>query len=110
MKTITTAIRKLRDGREIPSNTNVEVTFDPSNRNHIALVGVEGVEGFEKRIKIDLFNAHKWLKGFTKPPSHARIEEWLNDGISQTITGKRVEPDGIGPDGSPSWLMVLGMI
>jgi hypothetical protein len=43
-------------------------------------------------------------------PSFNTIEKWGMDGICKTPTGKRVEPDGHGPDGSPSWLLALGLI
>jgi hypothetical protein len=32
------------------------------------------------------------------------------DGICETPTGHRVEPDGIGPDGVPSWLRLFSLI
>ena len=41
-------------------------------------------------------------------PSLSTIENW--GCICKTPTGKRVEPDGYGEDGSPSWLIVLGLI
>ncbi len=50
------------------------------------------------------------LSGFTKPPSMNTLEKWSNDGVAKSVTGARVEPDGYGPDGSPSWLLVLGFI
>jgi hypothetical protein len=45
-----------------------------------------------------------------KAPSMASLERWGMDGVCKTPTGKRVEPDGHGSDGSPSWLMVFGLI
>jgi hypothetical protein len=45
-----------------------------------------------------------------KAPSMASMERWGMDGVCKTPTGKRVEPDGYGSDGSPSWLMVFGLI
>ncbi len=35
---------------------------------------------------------------------------WNEDGICETPTGHRVEPDGTGPDGVPSWLRALRLI
>ena len=43
-------------------------------------------------------------------PSLAELDEWLMDGCCETLSGEMVEPDGIGPDGAPSWLLALGMI
>ncbi len=45
-----------------------------------------------------------------KAPSMASLERWSYDSICKTPTGKRVEPDGYGSDGSPSWLLVFGLI
>lgn len=47
---------------------------------------------------------------FGKAPSLATLNKWSNDGIARTPTGERVETDGIGTDGAPSWLVVLGLI
>ena len=38
------------------------------------------------------------------------IKELRKTGMARTVTGKLVEPDGIGEDGSPSWLLALGYI
>ena len=45
-----------------------------------------------------------------KAPSITSLERWNHDGVCKTPTGKRTEPDGYGDDGSPSWLLVMGMI
>ena len=45
-----------------------------------------------------------------KAPSMATLERWGMDSVCKTPTGKRVEPDGHGPDGSPSWLLVFSLI
>ena len=47
---------------------------------------------------------------FTKMPSMSALEKMSSDSIAKSVTGKKVEPDGHGPDGSPSWLLVLGFI
>jgi hypothetical protein len=54
--------------------------------------------------------ADNTLSGFTKPPSLKTMEKWSNDGVAKSVTGHRVEPDGFGPDGSPSWMLALGII
>ena len=51
-----------------------------------------------------------WQKGVKSVPTTATLERWMDDGICKTPSGHRVEPDGHGPDGSPSWLLLLGMI
>lgn len=45
-----------------------------------------------------------------KTPSMEELEDWNGDGVCETPTGFRTEPDGHGEDGSPSWLMVMGLV
>jgi hypothetical protein len=45
-----------------------------------------------------------------KQPSMEQLEEWSNDGICESIAGNCVEPDGWDSEGTPSWLLALGMI
>lgn len=52
----------------------------------------------------------KMFRFFFKEPSLRTLEKWSSDGIAKSVTGHRVEPDGYGPDGSPSWLLALGLI
>jgi hypothetical protein len=40
-----------------------------------------------------------------KPPTIETMERWMCDGVAKTIHGKRTEPDG-----TDSWLIVLGLI
>lgn len=51
-----------------------------------------------------------WCRSVTRLPSLSELEEWSSDSICETVTGDRVEPDGTGPDGAPSWLLALGMV
>lgn len=51
-----------------------------------------------------------WAKDITKLPSQATIEHWMMDGVAETVEGDDIEPDGIGANGSPSWLLALGLI
>ena len=47
---------------------------------------------------------------FFKPPTMKTLEKYSLDSVAKSVTGKRCEPDGYGPDGSPSWPLALGMI
>lgn len=53
---------------------------------------------------------HDAAKPRTKKPSIATMERWMDTGIAKALDGCRVEPDGTCPHGSPSWMLVLGMI
>ena len=47
---------------------------------------------------------------FFAPPSVKTMEKWSDTGIAKSVTGKKVEVDGYGPDGSPSWMVAMGMV
>ncbi len=52
----------------------------------------------------------RWCRDVQCLPSKHDLHEWCCDSICETPTGDRVEPDGHGPDGAPSWLLALGLI
>lgn len=45
-----------------------------------------------------------------KMPSLATLERYSDDGIAKSVFGEKVEPDGWDAHGSPSWLLVAGVI
>lgn len=45
-----------------------------------------------------------------KQPTNASLEKWVDDCIAKSVSGKKVETDGWASDGSPSWLLALGLI
>lgn len=87
----------------IPAGTKLDVHFSESNPN---LVYFE----YKGSLRVSrLINAHNTFTGFSKPPGERALETYA-DGISKTPTGYKTEPDGHGEDGSPSWLLVLGLM
>lgn len=55
-------------------------------------------------------NAYKYFTGFTKPPTINTLEKRMYNGISRSVINEKVEPDGFGPSGAPSWEICLGFI
>ena len=92
-------------GLVIPMGTRLEVFFVADKPQ---CVYFNYGEGKPKRVSLE--RASKYLTGFNPPPSLNTLEKWVSDGVAKTPTGQRVEPDGFGPDGSPSWLIVMGVI
>jgi hypothetical protein len=43
-------------------------------------------------------------------PDYEQIREWVFDSVVEALDGTRIEPDGITWEGSPSWLLVLGLV
>lgn len=63
-----------------------------------------------RTVNIPFGMAYKCFIGFPKPPTTATLERWSFDGVAMSLDGFRVEPDGMSPNGLPSWLLALGMI
>lgn len=61
--------------------------------------------------KRELYQGMKpWQRSVERLPSNSQLERWLMDCVCESTTGEMVEPDGIGSDGAPSWLVALGLI
>jgi hypothetical protein len=43
-------------------------------------------------------------------PTDEELNHWVCDSIVDSVLGYRVEPDGCDEEGSPSWLLALGLI
>lgn len=67
-------------------------------------------ERWREAIDAKLAKLKPWKLKVKACPSIRTLMKWSDDGICMTPTGHRVEPDGYGPDGVPSWLRILGMI
>lgn len=97
---------RLKSGKVIPKGTPVEEI------KHIGPTFMKSDVRFRgfKPLYLPTALLANYVTGFKKPPKSAALEKMVFDGIAKSITGKRVEPDGIASDGSPSWLLVLGYI
>lgn len=96
---------KLKDGTVLPKGAQGSLRF---NANAPRVVTVD----FDMRPNTNLGVAglyENFGRPFMKVPSMRTLTQ-MGEGLSKSVTGKTVEPDGYGPDGSPSWLLVLGMI
>ena len=78
------------------------------NDRYPYLVILESDQGL--KLSVTPEGGSKLLRGFPKPPSMSQMERWMENGVANSIDGKRVEPDGISPSGAPSWLLALGLI
>jgi hypothetical protein len=88
---------KLKDGSTLPMG--LPVTFIPDKNSRCLVHSPTHSNPLQVRI----------TSAF-KSPSHKTINKWCFDSVCKTPTGKKVEPDGYGYDGSPSWLLVFGLI
>ena len=98
---------KLRDGTVIPVGSKGDLEFK-APAEWSASVGFDALGG--RRVNLNSKNLFGYFgRPFTPAPSLSALEK-MGDGLAKSVTGKTVEPDGYGPDGSPSWLLVLGYI
>lgn len=68
------------------------------------------IEQWIAATKARLARLPAWCREISELPSEEEIAEWISDSVVETPTGHAVEPDGVGPDGVPSWLCCLGLI
>lgn len=43
-------------------------------------------------------------------PDFQELRAWVFDSVCETLDGQRIEPDGVAFNGSPSWLLALGLV
>jgi hypothetical protein len=89
----------------IPVGTSVHVDFSPKKLPSRIFVTFG-----DKVLRALTGNGHQWLTKFSKPPTIITLERRACDGVSKSVLGERVEPDGYGPTGAPSWELVVGVI
>lgn len=93
---------KLRSGAVIAAGTKVRCEFSPDSSSTFRVFSTA-----DKPMRMPYTAASNYLNGFKKEPSMAALEKYSNDGICPTPLGARVEPDGHGPHGEPSWIIIM---
>lgn len=95
---------KWKDGSVTEAGESVEVSYKRGNHTTAFLM----LDGTPKGVRIT--NLSMYLKGYPKMPGMAALEKMSDAAVVPTPSGYKVEPDGYGPDGSPSWMLVAGVI
>jgi hypothetical protein len=67
------------------------------------------VDGRSDRCQLSTGNIVRVTSCF-KAPSIKTLEQYCENGISKSVLGKTVEPDGYDEYGSPSWCLVMGIM
>lgn len=96
---------KLKTGEVIPVGSDVTLKEVIKDGKLVLL----DVPILNRELKIRVISFVDKILG-KKSPSHNQLERWNDDGYCMTPTGFKVEPDGTGPDGIPSWMRVLELI
>ena len=108
---------RLKNHDVLPRGASAEVKFLGRTHKdgyrmcevHVDFTGESGRNYQVQPMIAQITRLEEQVSGF-KTPGMRALEKWSEDGVCLTPTGKRVEPDGYGPDGSPSWLLAMGMI
>jgi len=99
---------QLKSGDVIPQGTNIEFVFVEKDRQY--RIKIIKTDNAQVKVPILLKAYNQNIKAINKIPGEKALEKYVMDGRGKTVTGKVTEPDGTSYDGSPSWLLVLGMI
>jgi hypothetical protein len=99
---------RLKDTSTIPKGWEVTVEYDGRSTD-IALVSTV-VPFLASPVRMKITTLSKVLDGYPKMPSVSALEKMSMKGTATTPSGKRTDPDGFADDGSPSWLLVAGVI
>lgn len=96
---------KWKDGSITPEGTPVHIDFWETRPGRIYVTIGQTV------YQTGLTNkGHERFAGIGKVPGLRTLEKYSSEGVAKTVTGERTEPDGYGSDGSPSWMLVVGII
>jgi len=98
---------RTKRGAEFSAGTTLRVDHYVNKHPHYL---IKLVDNSGQTLAVTPTGAHKYLRGFPKPPSMSTLEKWDEEGMSKAVDGSRVEPDGFSSDNAPSWLLVMGMI
>ena len=98
---------KFKNGLVIPVGTQCEIRFDGKTTVCELIGGTAG--GIPTSLRLRCSSLPRYFSKF-KTPSLNSLEKWSNDGVCKSMLGHIVEPDGFDSDGSPSWLLVAGLI
>ena len=101
---------RTRKGVEIAEGTRVELTFDVKYKDGIRDGGFH--PGYVRMRASDgrSIVTHDFKGAGLRVPGMKQLEHWSWDSIAESVFGTEVEPDGWSYDGSPSWLLALGLI
>jgi hypothetical protein len=94
---------RFRDGYIIPRGDTLLINWPDAK----ARPGEVEIHHREKLLSGRASTSLAWI-GLTI--SEGELEVGLSDGVCETPAGNTVEPDGIDPQGNPSWLRIHGLI
>lgn len=98
-----------KKGASIPQGTEVTLSWKSSSgAEQPQLTRI--TDGSGNTVAVRTANLEKYITGISKAPSIKTLEKWSDDGMSKSVLGAKVEPDGWDAAGSPSWMLAMGLI
>lgn len=98
-----------KKGATVPKGTGVALSWKSSSgAEQPSLTRITDSAG--NTVAVRTANLEKYVSGITKAPGMTTLEKWSDDGIAKSVLGAKVEPDGWDAQGSPSWMLALGLI
>jgi hypothetical protein len=99
---------RTKGGIELKQGTLVSLTFECDDNGHKRVDIIRAVSESGEAVNVPI---RHWEMAFgIKRPSLKTLTKYTEEGISRSVFGKRVEPDGFDDEGSPSWLLAEGLI
>jgi len=95
----------LKSGRTILQGEKCTVRWEDNQ----ATVMIVQPASFDEPVRLRTTNAPRYFEE-VEAISMEELEEAVHDCTCPSILGDSVEPDGWDSQGSPSWLMAMGMI
>lgn len=96
---------KMKDGTVLPEGKRFVIRWEETSIGPRPRVRMEGAIS---EYKIAHSSAIKMMG--KKVPSMSSLARWGDNGNCKSVMGEVVEPDGTDSYGSPSWLIVKGLI
>lgn len=100
----TTRNIKLKDGREFSKGMEFSVSFNQEVPSSCVVNFANGESYKTRTTRLPSITDEIYS------PSVEEVDEWVNDGVCDSVLGEQVEPDGWDSEGSPSWLLAMGLI
>lgn len=96
---------KTKKGVEFKKNEEVTLNWLEKMPEFTFIIKTSG-----ERLRVNSKIAHALVTMVNAPPTERQFEKWSEDSRSKSMLGESVEPDGFDPHGSPSWMLVMGVI
>ena len=100
-----------KKGVEIKAGEEVTLSFDVKGKDGIRDYNQYLASYVRLRAKDGRMIITRDLKGAgLRVPGMKQLDRWSWDSVVESVFGTNIEPDGWSYDGSPSWLLALGLI